>query len=277
MPNYQVEGKFDEIRVSPAVRSSGWILTEYNNQFSPSSFYTIGSEEQISGNGYIFTTSSESSIIIGTKLSLGVQTSILSYADDFTQGTSFSIINGSLPIWTANVMVSPPPELEAVSFEISYPEGEWWPFSVASPSGVEKTFATDWTCFDGKLMVGSTAIDEYGMWKIKFLDRNHVLDTQIGPSGGPYSTTGQFAVGEDIQFRVWSSGTIGSTISLELTDPSGSTWHTESTTFQEPRFSLPYYHRKYLTISHDNVAEDLVNFPVLVNIYDTDLLQHYHD
>ena len=271
VPNYQVEGKFDEIRVSPAVRSSGWILTEYNNQVNPSSFYTIGSEEQISGNGYIFTTSSESSITISTKLSLGVRTSILSYADDFTQGTSFSIVNGSLPVWTANVMISPPPELEAVSFEISYPEGDWWPFSVASPSGVEKTFAADWTCFNGKLIVSSTAIDDYGMWKIEFLDRNHVLDTQIGPSGGPYSTTGQFTVGQDIEFHVWSSGTIDSTISLDLTDPSGATWYTGSTTFQGTRFSLPYYHRKYLTISHDNVAEDLVNFPVLVDIYDTDL------
>jgi hypothetical protein len=269
--NYQVQGKFDEIRASSTVRSSGWILTEYNNQHGPNSFYTIGSEEKVNANGYIFTTSSESSITIGTKLSLGVQTSILSYADDLTQGTSFSIVNGSLPIWTANVMVSPPPELEAVSFEISYPEGEWWPFSVASPSGVEKTFATDWTCFNGQLIVSSTAIDEYGMWKIKFLDRNHVLDTQIGPSGGPYSTTGQFAVGQDIQFHVWSSGTIGSTISLDLTDPSGATWYTGSTTFQGTRFSLPYHHRKYLTIGHDNVAEDLADFPVLVDICDTDL------
>jgi hypothetical protein len=267
----QVLGRFDEIRASSAVRSSGWILTEYNNQYNPSSFYSIGSEEQISGNGYIFTTSSESSITIGTELSLGVQTSILSYADDFTQGTSFSVINGSLPVWTAQVLVSPPPELEAVSFEITYPEGEWWPFSVASPSGVEITFATDWTCFNGRLVVSSTAIDEYGMWKIKFLDRNHVLDTQMGPSGGPYSTTGQFAVGQDIQFHVWSSGTIGSTVSLELTDPAGSTWYTGSTTFQGARFTLPYYHRKHLAISHDNVVEDLVNFPVLLDIYDTDL------
>ncbi|MFX1482435.1 MAG: DUF2341 domain-containing protein [Promethearchaeota archaeon] len=271
VPNYQVQGKFDEIRASNAVRSSDWILTEYNNQYSPNTFYSIESEEPVGGNEIVLTTSSESSITIGTKLSLGVQTSILSYADDFTEGTSFSIVNGSLPIWSANVLVSPPPELDAISFEISYPEGEWWPYSVASPSGVEKTFATDWTCFNGKLIVGSTAIDEYGMWKIKFLDRNHVLDTQVGPTGGPYSSTGQFAVGEDIQFNIWSSGTIGSTISLELTNPSGSTWYTGGTTFQGQRFSLPYYHRKYLTISHDSVAEDLVNFPVLVDIFDADL------
>jgi len=267
----QVKGVLDEVRVSTVGRSLGWILTEYNNQYNPSSFYSIGSEEETGGKGYLFTTNSESSITIGAKLSLGVQTPIYSYADDFSLGTSFSITNGSLPIWTAGVLVSPPSELDAVSFEINYPEGEWWPFSVKTPSGTEKTFATDWTCYNGKLIVGSTAIDEYGMWKIQFLDRNHVFDMQMGPSGGPYSPTDEFTIGEDVQFRIWGSGTLGSTISLELSDSTGSTWYTGSTAFQGQRFTLPYYHRKYLSIVHDNVAEDLVNFPVLVDIYDTDL------
>jgi len=264
-------GIIDEARLSASAKPEGWILTEYNNQYNPSSFYSVGSEEQMSENGYIFTTSSGTSVTIGAELSLGVQTSTHSYADDFTLGTSFSIENSSLPIWTANVLISPPPELDTVSFEIDYPEGEWWPFSVKTPTGTEKTFATDWTCFDGKLIVGSQTIDEYGMWKIMFLDRNHVLDMQMGPSGGPYSQTGEFTLGEDIEYRVWSSGTIGSTISLELTDPTGSTWYSGSTTFQGLRFTLPYYHRKTLTINHENVAEDLVNFPVLVDIYDQDL------
>ncbi len=265
------QGKFDEIRVANTVRTPEWILTEYINQYDPSSFYSLGAEEQVGAEGFIFTTDSESSVTIGVELSLGVQTTTLSYAEDFSLGTSFSILNGSLPIWTAGVMVSPPSELEAVSFDVSYPEGEWWPFSVRSPSGMEKTFATDWTCFDGKLIVGASAIDEYGMWKIQFLDRNHVLDMRMGPVGGPYSQTDDFSIGENIEYRVWSSGTIGSTISLELTNPSGSTWYSGSTTFQGQRFALPYNHRKTLIISHDTVAENLVNFPVLVDIYDTDL------
>ncbi len=267
----QILGKFDEIRASNAIRSLGWILTEYNNQYSPNSFYSIESEEQISGNEIVFTTSSESSVTIGAQLALGVQTSTYTFAEDFTLGTSFSIFNDSLPVWTAGVLVSPPPGLDAVSFEISYPAGEWWPFSVASPSGIEIAYSTDWTCFGGKLVVNSTAIEENGMWQIRFLDRNHVLDTQMGLDGGPYSPTSQFSIGEDIQFRVWSSGTIGSTISLELTDPSGSMWYTGNTAFQGERFTLPYYHRKQLTINHDDVAEDLVNFPVLIDMYDTDL------
>jgi len=39
------DGKIDEVRFSNAVRSSGWILTEYNNQSNPATFYTVGSEE----------------------------------------------------------------------------------------------------------------------------------------------------------------------------------------------------------------------------------------
>lgn len=38
-------GVIDEPRVMSTARSAGWILTEYRNQSSPSSFYTIGSEE----------------------------------------------------------------------------------------------------------------------------------------------------------------------------------------------------------------------------------------
>ncbi|MHA2101519.1 MAG: LamG-like jellyroll fold domain-containing protein, partial [Candidatus Kariarchaeaceae archaeon] len=37
-------GTFDEIRVLDTVRSESWIVTEYNNQFDPSSFYSIGPE-----------------------------------------------------------------------------------------------------------------------------------------------------------------------------------------------------------------------------------------
>ncbi len=35
---------FDEVRAVPVARSADWVKTEYNNQFSPSTFYSIGSE-----------------------------------------------------------------------------------------------------------------------------------------------------------------------------------------------------------------------------------------
>ncbi|MFA5810144.1 MAG: LamG-like jellyroll fold domain-containing protein, partial [Thermoleophilia bacterium] len=45
--NDQFLGRLDEIRISSSTRSAGWILTEYSNQNSPSTFYAIGSETTI--------------------------------------------------------------------------------------------------------------------------------------------------------------------------------------------------------------------------------------
>ena len=39
------DGDVDEIRIRSTVSSSDWVSTEYNNQNSPSTFYTVGSEE----------------------------------------------------------------------------------------------------------------------------------------------------------------------------------------------------------------------------------------
>ena len=44
-PGYGLNGTLDEIRISSTfARSADWIKTEYNNQSSPSTFYSIGSE-----------------------------------------------------------------------------------------------------------------------------------------------------------------------------------------------------------------------------------------
>ncbi|MDO8469698.1 MAG: DUF2341 domain-containing protein [bacterium] len=43
-------GRIDEIRLSSTTRSAAWILTEYNNQNSPSTFTTFGSEQSNTQN-----------------------------------------------------------------------------------------------------------------------------------------------------------------------------------------------------------------------------------
>ena len=43
-PNNYFNGTIDEVRVSNSVRTPDWITAEYNNQNSPSTFYTVGSE-----------------------------------------------------------------------------------------------------------------------------------------------------------------------------------------------------------------------------------------
>ena len=44
LSNYYFDGRFDELRISDEVRSNGWLRTEYNNQSSPSTFYSVGTE-----------------------------------------------------------------------------------------------------------------------------------------------------------------------------------------------------------------------------------------
>jgi hypothetical protein len=39
----------DELRISNTGRTADWILTSYNNQNSPSTFYSVGAEETDSG------------------------------------------------------------------------------------------------------------------------------------------------------------------------------------------------------------------------------------
>ncbi|MEO6734085.1 MAG: DUF2341 domain-containing protein [Ferruginibacter sp.] len=45
--NYDYDGNIDEVRVSGTARSVGWILTEYNNQDAPSTFFSVGNKEQL--------------------------------------------------------------------------------------------------------------------------------------------------------------------------------------------------------------------------------------
>jgi len=65
LSNLGYNGTLDEFRVSAIARSPSWILTEYNNQSSPSTFYALGSETS-GGSGGGGSTSTIQSLIIGT-------------------------------------------------------------------------------------------------------------------------------------------------------------------------------------------------------------------
>jgi hypothetical protein len=46
VPDEPLNGLLDEVRISSGARSPGWISTEYNNQNSPSTFYSVAAEER---------------------------------------------------------------------------------------------------------------------------------------------------------------------------------------------------------------------------------------
>jgi hypothetical protein len=42
--NQPLDGILDEIRISSAARSAGWLTTEFNNQGTPTTFYAVGQQ-----------------------------------------------------------------------------------------------------------------------------------------------------------------------------------------------------------------------------------------
>ncbi len=43
--DFELNGLLDEVRISDVSRSPNWITTEYNNQYNPNSFYSVGPEQ----------------------------------------------------------------------------------------------------------------------------------------------------------------------------------------------------------------------------------------
>jgi hypothetical protein len=40
-----MNGGLDEVRIATVARNPAWVGTEYNNQSSPATFYSVGAEE----------------------------------------------------------------------------------------------------------------------------------------------------------------------------------------------------------------------------------------
>ncbi|GAB5525869.1 MAG: hypothetical protein Roseis2KO_37410 [Roseivirga sp.] len=69
-----IDGRLDEIRLSAVVRDADWIATEYNNQLTPSSFYTVGSRESLLDGGTVSPVSSAITTGSSTTLTLSGHT-----------------------------------------------------------------------------------------------------------------------------------------------------------------------------------------------------------
>ncbi|MHA2065417.1 MAG: hypothetical protein ACXABY_13660, partial [Candidatus Thorarchaeota archaeon] len=195
------------------------------------------------------------------------------YAADYTQGTSFSVLNASTVTWTAYVSVSPPAEVEDVSFSVDYPRLEWVPVSVTDPLGIAKSNPTDWTYSRGVLDVLSTAVTTYGLWRVEFLGGNHLYDLQFDLGGGSYEDTATYDVGEELEILGTTSFITGATSQLVLTDPTGTVWYTTTnTTLGSSSHEIPsFQYKKDITIDEAAVGADLDFFPVMISLTDAGL------
>jgi lysophospholipase L1-like esterase len=60
------DGTADEMRLSTTARSADWVKTEYNNQSSPSTFYSIGEEDEEDATTYTFIGPSTSTLSVAS-------------------------------------------------------------------------------------------------------------------------------------------------------------------------------------------------------------------
>lgn len=70
-----IPGRADELRISNIARTTSWIITEYNNQYSPSTFWTFGSIQLCDGATTTSTSSSTSTSSTTTSSSTTLSTS----------------------------------------------------------------------------------------------------------------------------------------------------------------------------------------------------------
>ena len=187
-----------------------------------------------------------------------------------TPGSSFSVENSTTAIWTAYVLVAPPADVDTLSFSVDYPQADWYPISVTNPLGTIMTNPSDWHFAGGALAVEETAVTNNGLWKLVFSASNHLNNLLLG---NPLSTTGTFDTSSTIKFQTSSSWITGASVEFAVTDPTGSVWSSPSNTTVGGAAHLlsAFNYRKNLTINSAYVYGAKTDFPVLIDILDTDL------
>ena len=104
-------GRIDEVRISKISRTSSWISTEYQNENSPSTFYTVGARESSSTSGTIASQVLDTGItgapwdflfwssitVAGTSITFEVRASDTSFAKN-AASPSWTSVGGTTPI-----------------------------------------------------------------------------------------------------------------------------------------------------------------------------------
>ncbi|MBY8998040.1 MAG: LamG domain-containing protein, partial [Candidatus Thorarchaeota archaeon] len=208
-----------------------------------------------------------------TNASTWTQTS-QTLSSEFAPGTSYSVANASSVTWTAYILVSPPPEVESLTFSVDFQGTEWRPTSLTNPVGVAMSYPSQWWYDTDTVYVSTSAVTTYGVWKLQFLGLNQLTNLQLGESSGPLSSTAIFDTNDEMLFRTTSTWIAGTTTEFVLTDPTGYTWDSKTNTTSgfTSHMLQSFAHRKNITVyASRHLFIPLTNFPVLIDIYDTDL------
>jgi hypothetical protein len=195
-------------------------------------------------------------------------------SSDFTSGTSFEVSNATAVVWTAYILVSPPPDIDTIGFTVDYNETEWRPVTLTNPVGVKQSSPSDWWYENGLVYVSDTAVTTYGVWKLEFTASNHLFDLGMGLTSDELYSTFSYGLTDNMLYQATSSWITGATTKFVLTDPTGTEWYTgTNTTVDTPTHLLQSFrYRKDITIDRlRHLALNVNNFPVMIDITDSDL------
>jgi len=187
-----MNGNLDEIRLSSIARSSDWISTEYNNQGSPSTFYSVSLQVDLVGP--MLTSLSPTSGSAGTSVTLS--------------GAGFGPSQGTSTV-TFNGTVASPTSWSSTSIAAPVPSGATTGNIVVTVSGIPSNLlaftvkgglsGTVTRQSDGTAVSGAT---------VQVLLNRAVLATTTTASNGTYSVT-NLGTGEyDVKFSASGFGTV---------------------------------------------------------------------
>lgn len=114
---YWINGNIDEIQISSTNRSTAWLATQYNNQSSPSTFYSIGAQATDGGYVAVGNATSTAAILqysvnpeIQNRDALTLRWSQLvpsgCILDIYLQATN-TVDGDATPLWTAATLLGP--------------------------------------------------------------------------------------------------------------------------------------------------------------------------
>ncbi|MHA2026961.1 MAG: hypothetical protein ACW98U_13760 [Candidatus Thorarchaeota archaeon] len=214
-------------------KSADWIQTEYANQYNPSSFLSVGSEQSVQYGQtatLLFTTDTQSVVSILPRMILNVTSQETTLDTNLIPGTSFSVANGTDTTWTANVLTSPPPGIRELNLSLTNPV-EWTLTNVTDAVGQNRLL--DVTSTGTQVTVTSSELNVLGIWTFTFSSINEASLLECGANAGSYGITVALQAGDLAKFRGTASVIPGSAMRLHLIDPSGQLFYSDDDLSQD--------------------------------------------
>ncbi|MFW9888305.1 MAG: hypothetical protein ACFFER_08995, partial [Candidatus Thorarchaeota archaeon] len=212
-------GGIDEFRTMKGYKSVDWIQTEYANQYDPSSFLSVGTEQSVQfgqNTTLLFTTDAPSVVSILPRITLDITSQETTLDANMMSGTSFATANGTDVTWTANVLISPPPGVTDINLTME--KLSTWALHRVTDS-FDDIRTSEVTNTATQVVVPSSAIDVYGVWSFVFTSPNEASNLECAAGGGPYDMTTVVQPGQSLDFRGTASIIPGSAMKLTLVDP----------------------------------------------------------